>query len=225
MFMVLENEEKIVEDNKEKEEDCCKECKCCHEEECVEKQEEIKEVVDKKTKKKIDELNDKIAFLEKTIDNLKREENKKIIDFVEKKSKEASEIIQRKETELTEKYKSEYESKLKYYYSSQLSELVEIVSQFELVINGTTNPEVANYLVGFKMFLSQFESLLKSLSITDISPNVGDEFNSDTMEATSTKKVDDEKMDNKITSVFKKGYSLHERVIKLASVEVGKLSS
>ncbi|GCE63248.1 protein GrpE [Candidatus Mycoplasma haematohominis] len=215
----MEKEEENKQEQTQNEECCCD----CEKEECLKK--EDNKSSDKELEKEAAELRNKVSFLETEIEKLKKEENKKILDFVEKKSKEASEIIQRKEVELTEKYKTECETKLKYHYSSQLSDLVEIVSQFEVVINGVTDPSVANYLVGFNMFLSQFDSLLKSLSITTISPKVGDEFNSDTMEATSTKKVDEEDMNNKITSVFKKGYMLHERIIKLASVEVGQIEA
>lgn len=169
------------------------------------------------------DLKAKILILESQLENVKREQNEKILEFVEKKSKEAASIIEAKEQELSEKYRREFDEKIKFFYSKPLSELVNIVAQFEVVIQGITDPSVSGYLSGFKMFLSQFDSLFSSFSIVPIVPKEGDEFDSDIMEASSTKVVSDAKLDNKITNVFRKGYKLHDRVIKLSSVEVGQV--
>lgn len=174
-------------------------------------------------KDKEDVLRLRIKELEREKEELIREGNKKMVEFVDKKTKEASAILEEKKNELQRKYEREFSERIKYEYESQLSRLSNIISQFEAVIKSVQNPEVANYLVGFKMFLSQFDDLLKDFGIESIEPKIGDEFNSDVMEASKVVKITDEKNDNKVSNVYGKGYRLHDRIIKLASVEVGKI--
>lgn len=206
--------ETAPEENDAEQQECCEEC--CAEDESDESKEE-------KDNSEILELRAKNLILESQIAAMKKAANEKMIEFVDKKSKEAEKLINEKQKELSDKYKREYDEKLKFFYSKPLSSLVEIISQFEVVLNGITDPSVAGYLVGFKMFLSQFDSLLSDFCISQIVPQEGDEFDSDIMEASATKKVEESELDNKITGVFRKGYKLHDRVIKLASVEVGKV--
>lgn len=182
-----------------------------------------KESLEEKKDKEIDELKLKIKNLEAEIEFIRGENNKKVLDFVDKKSKEAAEIVRKKEEELINKYSSEFENKKKYIYEKQFAELTEIISQFETVINSINNPEVSNYLIGFQMFLSKFNDLLSSLNISLIDPKENEDFDSELMEAVSIKKVTQNNLDGKILTVFTKGYRLYNRVIKLATVEVGKL--
>lgn len=206
--------EAVEEKNGAEQQECCEEC--CKKDESDQSKEE-------KDNSEILELRAKNLILESQIAAMKKAANEKMIEFVDKKSKEAEKLINEKQKELSDKYKREYDEKLKFFYSKPLSSLVEIISQFEVVLNGITDPSVAGYLVGFKMFLSQFDSLLSDFCISQIVPKEGDEFDSDIMEASATKVIEESELDNKITSVFRKGYKLHDRVIKLASVEVGKV--
>ncbi|OAL10319.1 nucleotide exchange factor GrpE [Candidatus Mycoplasma haematobovis] len=180
------------------------------------KQIEKEERVEEELREQIKELQEQIATLEK-------ESNQKIMDFIDKKSKEAEQIILKKEEELKLKFKRELENAKDYLYERQFSELVGIISNFETAIDMATAPEIAAYLAGFKMFSSQFETLLSDLNISKFSPKKYDEFDSSCMEATMVEKVDSEELENKVLQVFSKGYKLNERVIKLSSVKVGKL--
>lgn len=195
-------EEVKQEDLKEKEEEISEEFNCCSGE--------------------VHRLNEKILELESEIEELKKNHEKQLLEFVDKKTKEAVKIISDKEKELSDKYKKEFENSRRYIYEKQLSDLSLIVSQFEHVMDSISNPEVSNYLVGFRMFFSKFQDLFDDFGISLIVPKEGDEFNSETMEASAVDFADNPESNNKISKVFSKGYKLHDRVIKLASVEVLK---
>ncbi|AHC39912.1 molecular chaperone GrpE [Mycoplasma ovis str. Michigan] len=179
-----------------------------------EKSEDIKD-------KKIQELEKRIKELEAREEQFREDLNKKFLDTIQKKSEEASALIKEKEKEIEKKYSLQQEEQKKYLYESQLTELVNIVSRLESVLcSAPSSEEVKKYLSGFKMFLTQFESLFQSFNINQIIPVVGQEFDSEIMESLETDKVEEGKR-NKILEVFSKGYKLNQRVIKLAQVKVG----
>ncbi|AFO52049.1 co-chaperone GrpE [Candidatus Mycoplasma haematolamae str. Purdue] len=170
---------------------------------------------------RIKELEAKVREHEEHEKTMQHEQNRKFLTAIQKKSEEAAELIKLKEKEIEEKYAKKLEENKKFLYESQLSDLVNIVSQLENVINSEPkNEEVKKYLLGFRMFLSQFESLFESLNIEVIAPSINQEFDSELMESLSTEAASGEESKNKILSVFSKGYKLNNRVIKLAQVKV-----
>lgn len=170
---------------------------------------------------RIAELEQKLKDYEEKEKQFKEELNKKFLEAIQKKSEEASVIIKTKEQEIEQKYSSKLEEQKKYLYEAQLTELVNIVSRLEGVVSAEPkSEEVKNYLFGFKMFLTQFEALFDSLNIVQISPEIGQEFDSEVMESLEADTVSEEQR-NKILKVFSKGYKLNQRVIKLAQVKVG----
>ncbi|XP_032746469.1 protein GrpE-like [Rattus rattus] len=171
----------------------------------------------------VEELRQQILELQTLTEAIQKKCNDEMLEFVDKKSKEAESIIEKRCQDLTDKLNGEFEEKLNYKYSKPLAQLVDVISQFETVITSINNPEVAGYLVGFKMFLGQFESLLSSFQIISFLPNVGDDFDSYTMQAVSVKQTDNEEENGKITAVFQKGYKLQDRILRLSTVEVFKL--
>ncbi|CBY92052.1 heat shock protein GrpE [Mycoplasma haemofelis str. Langford 1] len=182
------------------------------------KEEEIVEEVSE-----LDQLKAKLKEWEDKFSELEKESNQRLLEFVEKKSKEASDIIAKKEEEISQRYKKELEEAKDYLYEKPLASLVGVISQFEAVIKMTVDPNISQYLVGFRMFLTQFNDLLREFSISIIEPKGGDEFDSSFMEATVVEKVSDDSLNNKVISVFSKGYRLKDRIIRLASVKVGKI--
>ncbi|AEW44910.1 protein grpE [Mycoplasma haemocanis str. Illinois] len=171
----------------------------------------------------LDQLKAQLQEWEEKFVKLETESNQRLLEFIDKKSKEASDIVARKEEEIRQKYKRELEEAKDYLYEKPLASLVGVISQFEAVIEMTVDPNISQYLVGFRMFLSQFNDLLKEFSISIIEPKEGDEFDSSFMEATMVEKVLDDSLNNKVISVFSKGYRLKERIIRLSSVKVGKI--
>lgn len=185
---------------------------------------EKEEVIEEEKKTLEDELREKIDELQDRIETLQSESSDKMVEFIDKKTKEAEQIILSKEEELRAKFQKELDDAKDYLYERQFLELVGIISNFDTVINMTTAPEVAAYLAGFKMFSSQFQALLEDLNIFAFTPAEHDEFDSSCMEATVVEEVQDPELENKVLQVFSKGYKLNKRVIKLSSVKVGKLN-
>ncbi|KMZ96302.1 hypothetical protein PVNG_02440 [Plasmodium vivax North Korean] len=171
---------------------------------------------------RIEELEKKLKIYEEREKTIKDELNEKFLSTIQKKSEEATKLIEIKEKELREKYSKDFEDQKKFLYESQLSELVRIVSMLEGVINAPSqSKEVQSYIFGFKMFLSQFEALFSSFNIETIVPEEGEEFNSEIMESLETIQTNDNNKKGKITKVIGKGYRLNGRIIKLAQVHVG----
>ncbi|AGX89052.1 nucleotide exchange factor GrpE [Mycoplasma parvum] len=171
--------------------------------------------------KKINSLESELNKYKEREQTFKDELNKKYLEAIQKKSEEASLLIKEREKQVEEKYSLKFEENKKFIYENQFAELVNIISGLEKVIYAEAkSEEVKNYLLGFKMFLTQFEALLDSLNIKSISPKINEEFDSEKMESLETVEVEQNKK-NKIIEVFSKGYTLNERVIKLAQVKVG----
>ncbi|ADX98010.1 nucleotide exchange factor GrpE [Mycoplasma suis] len=171
--------------------------------------------------KKINDLEVELAAYKAREQSFKDELNKKYLENIQKKSEEAIALLEEKEKKIEQKYSLKFEELKNFMYEDQLTELVNIISGMEKVINSEPkSEEVKNYLLGFKMFLTQFESLLESLNIKVISPQINEEYDSEKMESVMTEGVEEEKK-NKIIEVFSKGYTLNDRVIKLAQVKVG----
>ena len=78
------------------------------------------------------------------------------------------------------------------------------------------DPKLQNYLVGFQYIYRNLVSVLEAEGVSEIAPNVGDEFDANTMSAVDT--VEGE--DNKITKVYNNGYKLHDRIVRPANVQV-----
>jgi molecular chaperone GrpE (heat shock protein) len=73
------------------------------------------------------------------------------------------------------------------------------------------------------MFVQQFDSILSDMSISKIDVKIGDEYNSDIMNASET--IEDfNANDNTVAKVFNSAYKLHDRIIKHAGVVVVKNS-
>ncbi|CBZ40506.1 Co-chaperone GrpE [Mycoplasma suis KI3806] len=174
--------------------------------------------------KKINDLEVELAAYKAREQSSRDELNKKYLENIQKKTEDAKAWMEEKEKQMEQKYilkLEELEEHKNFMYEDQLTELVNIISGMEKVINSEPrSEEVKNYLLGFKMFLTQFESLLESLNIKVISPQINEEYDSEKMESVMTEGVEEEKK-NKIIEVFSKGYTLNDRVIKLAQVKVG----
>ena len=61
-------------------------------------------------------------------------------------------------------------------------------------------------------------SALENEGVKEISPNIGDKFSPDTMNAMETKESEGE--ENLVVDVHVKGYKLHDRLIRPANVTV-----
>ena len=74
---------------------------------------------------------------------------------------------------------------------------------------------------GLQLTIDKLKQLIKSEGIQEITPSIGDDFDSLTMSCIGT--IDGE--DNKIQTLHKIGYKLNDQIIRPAEVVVGKKTS
>ena len=121
-------------------------------------------------------------------------------------------------------YEKEYRNALRYSAQDLAEKLIPSFEMFSMVIETEDKlpPEVSAYVQGFNMIYRQMVQALESEGVTEIITKVGDEFDHTVHAAMETEEVDDENMVNKIVKVIRKGYKIHDRLIKPTAVIVGK---
>lgn len=99
-----------------------------------------------------------------------------------------------------------------------VEELLPVLDSFHVVLsNEPTDPNLKNYLMGFKFIYQNMLRALESEGVTEIAPQVGDKFDEATMNAVDS--VEEEPV-NVIKKVSANGYKLHDRLIRPAQVTV-----
>ena len=113
----------------------------------------------------------------------------------------------------------DHQEALKYRAEGFIDSLLPVLDSFFLALETKpSTPEVANYLVGFQYIYKNLVSALESEGVKEIDPKVGDKFDSDTMNALES--IEDDGEENIVKKVFSRGYMLHNRIIRPASVLV-----
>lgn len=113
----------------------------------------------------------------------------------------------------------DHQEALKYRAEGFIDSLLPVLDSFFLALETKpSTPEVANYLVGFQYIYKNLVSALESEGVKEIDPKVGDKFDSSTMNALES--IEDEGEENIVKKVFSRGYMLHNRIIRPASVLV-----
>ena len=191
--------------------------------------EEIKEEV----KKEKPEENSK----EKTKDSKKEE---KTISISEQKNRERKykKRILKLEEELKEKeneylkvfaementkrrLKDESIKDRKYASQKLVGELIAPMDMLVQIVNSEApSPEIANYLIGFKMIANQLLDVLKQDGLRDIKA-LNQPFDPTTMQAMSVEENADVE-DNLVVKVLQAGYLYKDRVLRPAMVVVNK---
>ena len=168
--------------------------------------EEKKEKKDK-FEKKLEEKENEIKSLTEQLDSFKDKYYRAIADMDN----------QRKQ------YEKEYRNALKYSAQDLAEKLIPSFEMFSMVVEADNlPPEVSAYVQGFNMIYRQMVQALESEGVTEIITKVGDEFDHTIHAAMETEEVSDENMVNKIVKVIRKGYKIHDRLIKPTTVIVGK---
>lgn len=190
-------------------------------------QEELKKASEQKDALNItiNNLNTQIIEKDKQIEQLLKQIEAINNDYVQKiqsKTAEANQMVKEKLNELATKANQELSEHKKYAIEKQACKLIEIVNQLELALSyPQTDPKIANYVAGFKIFLTMFKDLLNELHITEVVINEGDDFNPNFMEGIDT--VPSDKLaPNKVVKVMTKCYKLHDRIIQVANVILSK---
>jgi molecular chaperone GrpE len=160
--------------------------------------------------KQIEQLNEKINSLEKEIKILKEKNLRSLADLnnqVKIHAKETSEIIR---------------------YSNErlLSQLLFFPDNYERALQISQNdpdPKIQNFLTGFQMVLTEFQNFLKKQGVEEIkiTPKK-DIYNSELHDALGEPEENNDYPEETILQVFRKGYQIHQRVLRKATVKVSK---
>ena len=114
----------------------------------------------------------------------------------------------------------EHHTFIKYRSMGFVEKLLPALDCFNVALKNEPEDQVLrNYLIGFKYIYKMLTDALLSEGVSEIDPKIGDKFDFNTMEAVDT--VDSEEVDL-IHDIRRKGYMLHDRIIKHAQVVVTK---
>ena len=111
----------------------------------------------------------------------------------------------------------------KYEGESFIKQILEVIDDFERAIKMDDNDlsdEVSNFLKGFKMIYTRLISVLDNLEVKEIEVE-GKEFDPNYAEAILTDH-DENKPENVVLEVLKKGYMYKDKLIRPAMVKVNK---
>lgn len=182
------------------------------------------------------------------VEQLDKKEEKKEEKIYKKENKELKKLIEEKEKEIAElkKMNEECINKVKYAQAELINyrkrkdeeiiqrekycnkdiitDLLPIIDNFERAIKYDDNnleDQFSKFLSGFKIMFSDLNNILVRFGVTPIN-RVGEEFNPNLEQALLTDKVEGKK-DDEVLEVLLKGYMLHDRVIRPATVKINKI--
>lgn len=178
------------------------------------KKEEKKSAKEEKKEKK-DKFDKKLEEKENQIQSL----NEQLESFKDKYYRAIADMDnQRKQ------YEKEYRNALRYSAQDLAEKLIPSFEMFSMVIESVDNlpPEVAPYVQGFSMIYRQMVQALESEGVSEIVVKVGDKYDYKIHSAMETQEITDDALVDTVTKVIRKGYKIHDRLIKPATVIVGK---
>jgi len=196
---------------------------------------EDKENHEKKEKTKMDEIMEKMNKMEKE-DLIKNyilalksnEEQKKVLEQKEKESNEYLDKYKRSLAEIENLRKRtiiEKQDLLKYSNFTIITDLVILLDDFQRAIDSAKKDEkteLKHFVDGVDMIEKQFIDLLyKKYGVVKFG-EPGEEFDPKIHMALTMEKGDYQH--EKVLEVFRKGYKLHDRVIRPAEVKIGRPS-
>lgn len=172
----------------------------------VKQDETVKVESDAKPKKeKKDKYKEQIANLE---EKLKEQKNEYLKVFAEMENTKR-------------RLKEETIKERKYASQKVVSELINPIDMLVKIVEfGSPNPEIANYLIGFKMITDQLVNILQAEGLSEVQA-LNKEFDPKTMEAMSVVE-NDELEENTVVEVKQAGYMYKDRLIRPAMVVVSK---
>ncbi|MCX6712167.1 MAG: nucleotide exchange factor GrpE, partial [Candidatus Vogelbacteria bacterium] len=77
-----------------------------------------------------------------------------------------------------------------------------------------------NWRKGIEYIYNQLQTIFRDHGVEEISPKVGEKFNHAEQEPIGTIETKEESEDDEIAEVIKKGYKLHGKIVRPASVKV-----
>ena len=185
---------------------------------------EVKEV--KETSSEINEKNptkkEKFDKFKKTLDAKEKqieELNEQLSLFKDKYYRAIADLDNQKKL-----YEKEYRQTLKYASQDLAEKLLPSFEMFSMVMEAVDNlpPEVTPYVQGFDMIYRQMIQALESEGIVEIKAKVGDKFDHTIHAAMETQIVEDDSQVDTIMKIVRKGYKIHDRLLRPVTVIVGK---
>lgn len=121
-------------------------------------------------------------------------------------------------------YAKDYQQAIKYQSQNLAEKLLPSFEMFSMVVESSDKlpPEVQSYVVGFDMVYRQMIQALESEDIHEIKVKIGDVFDHKIHYAMEIEEVEDENMVDKVIKIIRKGYMIHDRLLKPVTVIVGK---
>lgn len=162
----------------------------------------------------------KIHDLEKEIDRLKKsveEKEKESLDYLDRYRRSLAEV-----ENVRRRVQNDKQENLKYANFNIISDLLTILDDFERALehSKTENTSIDAFAQGIEMIEKQFSDLLFKKFGVDKYGTSGEDFDPNIHQAVMMDQGEFEK--ETILEVFRKGYKLHERVIRPAQVKIGK---
>ena len=174
-------------------------------------------------KSQVQKLKQEIELLKKQNINLEAENQKNLYDFQNKAKTfqdKANEQIKKIKEDLANKLEDEKKHITKFGSQKLIESIIEPILNIDVAVaSGKNQDAVKAYVMGFEMLMNQLYSEMESFGIQIINPSVGDSFDPNIHYAM---KLEESGKSGKILDVKKKGIKYHERVIKPATVVVGK---
>lgn len=174
--------------------------------------EEAKAVETDNTEEKSDEKKEltpeeKIAELEKQLEEQKKSYVYLMADFENYRKRTLS----------------EKQDLLKYGGSETLKKLLPVIDDLERAIDAMEKTDdVASVKEGVNLIYSKFKTYLEQNNLTVIPAAMGDDFNDDIHEAMTMFPAPTPELKGKIVDCVTKGYKLNDKVIRYAKVVVGQ---
>lgn len=154
----------------------------------------------------------------------KKNKNKEQIEKLEKELSKVKEDYLRARAEMENAKKRLAEENIqnrKYASISLIEELINPVDMFNKVVNmEQPNPELNNFLIGFKMIANQIVEALKNDGLIEIEA-LGKEFDPNLHHAVS-KEAGEGLEPNKVIEVLQTGYKYKDRILRPAMVKVSE---
>lgn len=178
---------------------------------------EEKEMKEQKEEKKEENLEKELEELRKREKEL--EEKIQKLETIAKNSNLRVAELQREVEYLKERYRRDLEEQRKYCYEKFAYDLLEVLDNFERALEyGRRSQDLKSILLGVEMIYSEMKKVFEKYGIREIAVE-GKEF--DPYVAEAVEKVEtDQHPPNTVVKVIRKGYYIHDKVLRPARVAV-----
>jgi molecular chaperone GrpE len=160
------------------------------------------------------DLSKKVAKLKERIKALEAEKQEYLLGW---QTARAEFVNLRKRDEAEKKEYAKFSS------GRVVEDIIPVLDSFEMAFANTEAWEKVdkNWRVGVEYIYNQLKTVLEGHGVTYLDP-FGQTFNVAEHEAAEHIPVDDKEQDHTVIKVIKKGYKLHDKVIRPAQVAVGE---